>query len=291
MNKIAIVFILISCFSCTGDGVEKKGQEIENKKGVSSSNSNKQITSADADDLEIKDTESFKNGIVISWLKHGKGELVKKGDVIDIDYKVTLQDGRVIDGNHLMKRDFLPFVVGFQMQTIGWDLALSHLKVGDFARIKIPSELARGSKGIKKEGENGWFVPPNSVNYLTIRILKSEKPTRVVDGTKVWVIEENNENKITFNKHNVIEFHSIIISESNPNYFNSYRSNTTYKLLFSDRGIVPGLKKALINAKKSDRMFVIIPSKEAFGEKGSLGVVKPNEDLFYNILVMDVLEK
>jgi FKBP-type peptidyl-prolyl cis-trans isomerase len=83
----------------------------------------------------------------------------------------------------------------------------------------------------------------------------------------------------------------MISSESNPMYYNSYRTNSPYKLYSTDKGIIPGLKKALINAKKGDRMFAVIPSSEAYGTKGSQGSVKPNEDLFYNILVMDVVEK
>ena len=59
----------------------------------------------------------------------------------------------------------------------------------------------------------------------------------------------------------------------------------------TDNGIIPGLKKALINAKKGDRMLVVVPSSEAYGAKGSEGFVKPNEDLMYNILVMDVVDK
>ena len=77
-------------------------------------------------------------------------------------------------------------------------------------------------------------------------------------------------------------------SPSSPLYYNSYRTNTPFKLKLEDNGIVPGLKKALINAKKGDRMFVLVPSGQAYGVKGYLDIVKPNEDLFFNVLVMDV---
>ena len=83
----------------------------------------------------------------------------------------------------------------------------------------------------------------------------------------------------------------MISSESNPIYYNSYSSNSPYTLVLSDKGIIPGLKKALINAKKADRMYIVVPSVEAYGSKGSEGFVKPNEDLFYNVLVMDVVKK
>ncbi len=293
MKKI-ILFVSIFCIalSCSTEAVKKSKKQDALIVKSEFKKSKKQVkTALNSDNESISSTKSFDNGIVISWLKHGTGEKVVKGDVILIDYKVTLENGAIIDGNHLWKKGSFPFVVGYQMQTKGWDFAIKNMKVGDFARVLIPAELARGEKGIKKEGEKGWFVPPNSVNYLTIHIIKKQKPTRVVDGSKVWLFEENKSNKIKFNTSNAIIFHSMISSESNPIYYNSYRTNSPYKLFMTDKGIVPGLKKSLINAKKGDRMFVVIPSSEAFGVKGSQGFVKPNEDLFYNILVMDVVEK
>lgn len=293
--------IVISCiglfYSCSTEGVKKKRSDDiviqKNNNEIKGNKPNKsgKISALNSDELAVKSTTSYDNGITISWMKRGKGDLIKKGDVIDIDYKVTLQDGKVIDGNHLKKMEFFSFVVGFQMQTKGWDYALEKLKVGDFVRVKIPAELARGEQGIKMEGEKGWFVPPNSVNYLTIRILRKLEPTRVVNGTKVWLIQENKDNKLKYNESNAITFHSLVSSESTPLYYNSYRNNTPYTMLGTDKGIIPGLKKALINAKKADRMFIVVPSEEAYGSKGLEGSVKPNEDLFYSVLVMDVVPK
>ena len=293
MKKI-ILFVSIFCLaiSCSTEGVKKQKKQDDLSIKSEFKKSKKQLkTALNSDEDDVNSTKEFDNGIVISWINQGKGEKVSKGDVILIDYKVTLENGAIVDGNHLWKKESFPFVVGYQMQTKGWDFAIKNMKVGDFARVLIPADLARGEKGIKKEGEKGWFVPPNSVNYLTIHIIKKQKPTRIVDGSKVWLFEENKSNKLKFNTSNAILFHSMISSESNPMYYNSYRTNSPYKLFMTDKGIIPGLKKSLINAKKGDRMFVVIPSSEAYGQKGSEGFVKPNEDLFYNILVMDVVEK
>ena len=293
MKKIVLLAgFYCALTACSTQGVEKSKikDEVEIKSDKIKSDS-KKGTALNSDDVDVTDTKSFDNGIVISWMKKGKGEKVSKGDVILIDYKVTLKDGSIVDGNHLWKKETFPFVVGYQMQTKGWDFAIENMKVGDFARVLIPANLARGEKGLKKEGEKGWFVPPNSINYLTIHIVKKQKPSRVIDGTKVWLFEENKEQKKTFNENNGIVFHSMISSETNPIYYNSYRTNSPYTLYMTDNGIIPGLKKALINAKKGDRMLVVVPSSEAYGAKGSTGFVKPNEDLMYNILVMDVVDK
>lgn len=233
-------------------------------------------------DHKVLKNKRLSSGISIDWYEFGKGENLQVGDLVLIDYKVKLKDGSVVDGNHLLKRESLPFLLGFNMQTPGWDIALKELKVGDFAKIFIPSSLARGEVGI--EG----LIPPNADNLLYIRILKNQKPDREINGTKVWILEENKTNQLKFNEKTKIEFHAMASSPSSPVYVNTFRSNQPFSYTLKDHGLVPGLRNALINAKKSDRIYILIPASEAYGKNGYLDFVKPNEPLFYNVLVMDV---
>lgn len=267
------VLVPLAMFSCTTSGVEK-----EKDSGIISGTKENLL---DADNKVI-DQKKLEDGLKIEWYKKGTGENLKEGDLVMIDYKVRLKDGQVVDGNHLLKKESLPFLVGFQMQTKGWDIALKEMKVGDFARVLIPSDLARGVKGI--EG----LIPPNADNYLIIRILEKRNPDRIVDGNKVWLLEENKRNKLKFNEKTAITIHSMVSTPTNPIYFNTFRENQPFTFRVQDNGIIPGLKKALINAKKSDRLYIVVPPSEAYGAKGYLDIVKPNESLFYNVLVMDV---
>lgn len=276
-TALGFTFLL---FSCDTEGVKKKEVKTEPKAEVTTNNYKSELD----EEKSVQNEKKMDNGIIIRWFEHGSGDKVKDGDLLEIDYKVLLKDRSVVDGNHLLNKKSMPFMVGFNMQTKGWDIALKELKVGDFAEIIIPSDLARGSKGI--EG----LIPPNADNILKIKILNKKEPTRQVDGNKVWVFEENKKNKMLFDEGKEIEFHCMASTPTNPFYVNTYRLNEPFKLKLEDSGLVPGLKKALINAKKSDRMFVLVPSSEAYGTKGYLDVVKPNEDLFYNILVMDVTQ-
>lgn len=275
-----ILFINLIIFSsCKTEGV-KKGGEITQK----TTETPQRLDSLEMN-LPVQDHLTLANGLEIVWLEKSEGEAIKNGDVLMINYKVRLKDSTIIDGNHLVyNKSALPYIVGFGLQPKGWDIALSHLKIGDFARIKIPAELARGKKGIKN------LIPENADNYLTIRVLSKRKPNREIDGTKVWILEENKNNKTLFGEDNTVVFHTTISSPSSPLYFNSYADSNPFELKLEDHGTVPGLKKALINAKKGDRMFVLVPSSEAYGTKGYLDIVKPNEDLFFNLLVMDVID-
>lgn len=227
------------------------------------------------------DSVKFENGIKIHWLNHGTSDSVKMGDLVEIDYKVFLTDGKLIEGSHQFDGTF-PFMVGFGMQTKGWDFAMTQMRVGDEAEIYIPAELARGEKGI--EG----LIPPNSANIVYLKIVEKRLADKEIDGTKLYYIGQNRKNKTLFNDKNSIQFHSMISTPSNPMYFNSFRTNSPFTLKLSDAGVVPGLKKALNNAKKADRLYIVIPPSEGYGNKGYLDLVKPNEFLFYNIYVLDV---
>lgn len=276
MKQINFLITFIVLASCTTSGVESASKEVKKTKV-------EKLSKLDQEHKVI-DKVKLADGLSIEWYEKGTGEKLSDGDLVQIDYKVKLKDGTVVDGNHMLekKKESLPFLIGFGMQTKGWDIALKELRVGDFARVLIPSKLARGDKGI--EGH----IPPNADNLLFIRILKKEQPTRIVDGTKVWLLEENKSNKLKFNEKTQITFHGIASSPSKSMYVNTFRENRPFTYKLSDYGLVPGLRKALINAKKADRLYIVVPASEAYGAAGYLDFVKPNESLFYSILVMDV---
>ena len=278
MKYLAVICVIsLSLFACKDDEVKKS---IPKKDDV-----NKGPDESKMKPLDEKgnlDSLVMDNGMKMHWISRGSGEEIKIGDCIDIDYKVYLEDGKLIEGNHKLNLPSFPFIVGFQMQTKGWDIAMKNMRVGDEVEVFVPSKLARGEKGI--EG----MIPPNSNNILYIKAIKKRKPTREIDGNKIYVFEENTKNKVKFNRENNIEFYSITSSESSPRYFNSFRENQPFKMKMKDAGPIPGLKKSLNNAKKADRMYVVVPPSEAYGSKGYVDYVKPNEHLLFNIFVNDV---
>lgn len=291
MRKILLLSSIFLLTACSTSGVKKKEKQTENQDSYSFKenpekagfeNAKEKLKQADAQKVPESNQKSYPNGIKITWFKHGKGNKISKRTVYKINYEVRLEDGTVVDGNQLLNREWLPYMTGFQMQTKGWEFALEQMKVGDFVEVYIPSDLARGEKGIK------GLIPPNSPNVLKIEILGKIEPTKQTDGTWVWLLEENHTEKIKANLESSVEFHYMVSSESNPKYDISYRRNQPYNLQFSDFGIVKGLKKGLLGAKKADKIWILVPPSEAYGEKGLVNLVKPNEYLFYDIFVLNV---
>ncbi len=283
--KITVILsISLVVFSCDTEGI-KKDPVSKNENGKKKKNTHVQIISDAKESLKptkLITSEEDKTGIEIKWFEQGQGSKLIDGQVVKINYDVRLTDGTLVDGNELLKRDWLPFLVGYGMQTKGWDIAFKKLRVGDFVEIVLPSNMARGKDGVK------GLIPPNAVNIIHVRVLDVISPTRIIDGTKVWLLEENQSNKLRATVENTVEFHYMVGTQSNPKYDISYRRNQPYALKFSDFGIVKGLKKALISAKRADKIWILVPASEAYGDKGLVDIVKPGESLFYDIFVTDV---
>ncbi len=295
MKSKLLISLLISSalLSCKVKGVKQNEQEtalttsksqntgiIEELKGVKDS-------AYRNEKLLIKTPEinqqKFDNGIVIKWFEKGEGALLEDGHVYKLDYEVLLEDGSVVDGSKIINRKWVHFLLGFELQTKGWDFALRKLKIGDFAEIVIPSELARGKEGIK------GLIPPDAVNILRVKVVGEVQPDRVIDGTKVWTLAHSKkaeEEKATEDSEIIYDY--IVSTPSNPRYVNSHYNGTPYNFHFDDQGIVIGLKKALFGVTKYDRLWVVVPPEEAYGKKGLLNIVKPNEPVLYDLFIRDI---
>ncbi len=289
MKTVLFFALILSIFSCNVEGV-KSDEDIkeldENVEIDTTSNKTEAKTNDEVTQEEVRqDSISLENGIRITWFKKGEGKKLKKGEVIKIDYRNKLEDGTVYDGNHLVKRPYLPYAVGWGQQTPGWDIALEHLRVGDDVDIFIPAKLARGEKGIK------GIVPPNSNNILSLRVLDIMEPIKEVDGIKIWKVDEKKQPGDSIDFKDEVYLDYWVSSTSTPRYDNSYQRSTPFHLVMGDGNIVPGLYKALYFAREGDKLLVYIPSREAYDNKGLKELVKPGEDLLYDIRIEKVIKQ
>lgn len=291
-EKIISLILLVLLFSsCSDDKKNKsvnKKAKVENKKPlITKTDSLSEFDQAKAnlktfEKGKIEHTKSLDNGVFIKWFKKSEGEKIKKGEMVLIEYRLALPDGKIIDGNNRVNFPFIPFVVGYNMQTPGWDIGLQQLAVGDFAKIEIPAPLAMGEKGIK------GIVPENSSNWLFVKVLARVTPGVNENGVVSWKWKDGENQKNIDNSEKEISFHAIVSTESKSSVMNSYKSNFPLRYIPGQNTIVPGLKKLLKNAKKGERYIVILDSEKAYGSRGYTDLIKPNEKVLYNIEITEV---
>jgi FKBP-type peptidyl-prolyl cis-trans isomerase len=281
---------VVAITACDIKGVETNNNSDQASDSLAVENDTSQIDKAETETSNViksdekQDSLELESGIKITWYKHGAGGQLSKSDVIKIDYRNKLEDGTVYDGNHLVKKPFLPFVVGWNQQTPGWEIAMDYLSIGDDVDIFIPAKLARGEKGIK------GIVPPNANNLLSLRILDKMDPMVEVKGVKIYKVDERKNPGDSIRMKDEVYMDYWASTESSPRFDHSYGKRVPYHFVMGDGTLVPGLQKALLFAREGDKLLIYIPSELGYGKEGLKTVVKPGEDLLFDVMISKVIK-
>jgi FKBP-type peptidyl-prolyl cis-trans isomerase len=110
-------------------------------------------------------------GLSYAITKNGKGENVKNGDQIFIEYEGFFMNGDVFDGSTKNKKPF-DFVIGNQKTIAGWEEGLLNFNKGSEGFLLVPSALAYGPSGLYT---NTTVVPENSCLVFKIKIVDIRK--------------------------------------------------------------------------------------------------------------------
>ena len=104
-----LILLIILSFSCSNG---KKPKNVKKKENVE--NKSSKVTNADSlsefdrakanlktfEKGKIENTKSMENGMFIKWFKKSNGDKIKKGEMVLIEYRLALPDGKIIDGNN-----------------------------------------------------------------------------------------------------------------------------------------------------------------------------------------------
>jgi FKBP-type peptidyl-prolyl cis-trans isomerase len=273
-------------WSCQDPAPQKKDVKPVVKANTQQSNDFDTSASASKQNLinfergKVSATKKLPNGLVIKWIKRGQGPRFKNGEMALIDYRLALPDGKIVDGNNRIKMPFIPFVIGYSMQTPGWDLAFTELKVGDFVKIEIPAALAYGAKGIKN------VIEPNADNWLFVKVISKVAPSIDAEGIRSWRLAKGEPFDLAPDTEKEIAYEFIASTSNRANAINARR----FPLRFvpGQKTAVPGLRKILKNALRGERYYVILSPNQAYGKKGYSNVIGPNESVFFLVDILGV---
>lgn len=108
--------------------------------------------------------ETTTSGLRYKLIQSGDGEKAEKGKTVSVHYKGQLPDGTVFDSS-FKRNQPIDFQLGVGQVIPGWDEGISLLKVGDKARLVIPSDLAYGSAGA------GGVIPPKATLVFDVELV------------------------------------------------------------------------------------------------------------------------
>jgi len=286
MKNFSLFLVLLLLFSCTdpakSSGTTKKITKANTQKlsdlDTSVAGSKKNLINFEKGKVETQ--KKLKSGIVLKWIERGDGPGFKAGEMALIDYRLGTPDGRIIDGNNRIELPFIPFVVGYSMQTQGWDLAFAHLKVGDFVKVEIPAALAYGSKGIKD------VLAPNTANWLYVKVISKINPSIDADGVRAWKLADGKPFQLEDGGVKEVAYEFVASTPNKPNAIVARKFPQRY--VVGQKTTVPGLRKILKNALQGERYYLVLQPEQAYGVKGYGQVIAPNEPVFFLLDIVGV---
>ena len=107
------------------------------------------------------------NGVIINDIVVGQGSEVKTGEILSVNYILSLSDGTAIQNS----KDFgTPFQFTFGAGEVipGWEQGFAGMKIGGVRTIIVPPELAYGAN-------QAGPIPPNSTLIFTIELLEAKE--------------------------------------------------------------------------------------------------------------------
>lgn len=106
-------------------------------------------------------------GVKITVLQEGNGDVAKAGDVVSMNYTGKLTDGTVFDSNVDPKFNHVePFTfnLGAGQVIKGWDTGIVGMKVGEKRVLEIEPAYAYGEQGIGP-------IPPNATLVFEVELV------------------------------------------------------------------------------------------------------------------------
>ena len=117
----------------------------------------------------LLDVRSTPSGLFYQVLREGEGAPLQWGDRVAVHYRgVFLEDGRLFDSSYRRDKP-MEFYIGNMID--GWNEGLQLLRPGARALLLVPSGLAYGEAGVKKD-DGEVVVPPNAVLAFEVEIVE-----------------------------------------------------------------------------------------------------------------------
>jgi len=115
---------------------------------------------------KVEGKPQTKAGGLQYWdIKVGNGAEAKAGQQVSVHYTGWLTNGKKFDSS-LDRGQPFSFKLGAGQVIKGWDEGVEGMKVGGKRQLRIPPDLAYGSRGVG----NG-LIPPNSTLIFDVELL------------------------------------------------------------------------------------------------------------------------
>jgi peptidylprolyl isomerase len=240
---------------------------------------------------KVKNPKTVKtaSGLEYTIKEKGTGKKAQAGDKVVVHYTGKLTNDTVFDSSVSRGQPFT-FKLGAGQVIKGWDEAFQILQVGDKATIKFGPELGYGDRAMGK-------IPANSTLIFDVELLdviegvrpydvKGKDTITTASGLKYIVVQANKSGEPVVAGTKVTANYSAYLKDGTM-FDSSIDRNQPLKSTIGKGQLFAGLDEGFALLHKGEKARLIIPSKLAFGEKGS-GPIPANADIIFDVEVLDV---
>jgi FKBP-type peptidyl-prolyl cis-trans isomerase len=235
------------------------------------------------------------SGLRYAILEKGDGDVQpQSGEVVSVHYTGWLEDGTTFDSSVERGQPF-SFQLGQQRVIPGWEEGIALLKVGDKARLIIPSELGYGEAG-------GGPIPPNATLVFDVELLDiAEGPPEapVAVNADDYVVEDNG-----------LQYHDMVVGDGRTVESglvavmdvtmwladgtligSTIGTGQPVSATLDGTQLFPGWEDGLMGMKVGGSRQVVVPPELTLRETDvAAGATPPPDNVIIEIDLLDVLE-
>jgi len=230
-------------------------------------------------------------GLQVELLESAQGATPHKGDRVSVHYTGRLLDSTVFDSSVDRGVPF-EFVLGQGQVIRGWDEGVAMLKVGEKARLTIPSELGYGERAMGK-------IPAHATLVFDVELLGISPGARAWDvtgkdtittptGLKYIMVSSGTGIQAANGMKVKVHYTGYLLNGEK--FDSSVDRGQPIEITLGKRQVIPGWEEGLAKLKVGDRARLIIPHQLAYGEAGRAPIIPPSATLVFDVELVEATE-
>ena len=242
----------------------------------------------------------------LQWvvLKKGDGKTSPGAtDLVRVHYEGRTAEGEKFDSSFDRGQ---PAMFRLNQVIPGWTIGLQKMHEGDEFLFYVPNKLAYGNSDrgpVIKAGDDLVFLV-DLVSVMEPKSTDSAAWTKYTPWNSALPEVKKTESGLEYvvlasgdpkgespvNGEDVVVYYEGRLAENGEMFDSAYQRGAPE--IFPSDQLIPGWVEALSMMKPGDRWMLYIPSKLAYGERGTPGgPIPPNADLMFEVEMVDVLKK
>jgi len=241
-------------------------------------------------DTKGKDTIALKSGLKYIIVNKGKGIKVDSGMKVKVHYTGFFEDGKIFDSS-VERGEPIDFPVGKGKVIKGWDEGITHLHIGDKARLLVPYNLAYG------ENARGP-IPAKSNLIFDVEIINASLPPKAVPYTVAgkdtittasglkYIIVNPGTGVQAANGKNVIVHYTGYFTDGKI-FDSSVERDEPFPFVLGQGQVIKGWDEGVALMKVGEKIRMIIPYQLGYGENAN-GPIPAKATLVFDVELLDV---